>query len=293
MPGYQQLSKRFDAGDVVILNGDIGTELERLGVKLQDGLQRAMATETHPDIVRKAHENYIEAGARIITANTSVAGKGYLEAGGLGHKSDALNRMSVGLALEAREVAAVDPVWIAGAISTYGICELKDSGRVRTEFARQAEVLTEAGADLLLLEVLGCDAPTAVAAIEEASSTGVPVWVALSEMPDSSGNGVSETAAELAQVGGEVCFVFHTPVEIVPEALRQLRDSVHVPVGVYPHCGGPAGSGRQPPNTISPAGFLEAAKAWVGDGAQIVGGCCGIGLDHVKALGEGLPRSTR
>ena len=292
--------QRLADGDVVILNGAIGTEIERLGVEVQDGLQCAVATETHPDIVRRVHENYIRAGAEIVTTNTSVAGREYLQAGGLGHKSDALNRRSIELALEARAAAGNGPVWIAGAISTYGVGKRKDEEAVRADFARQAKILSESGADLLLLEVLGCDSPTAVAAVEEASKAGLPVWVALSWEPNGLSNGVgngsgtfSEKAAELAAIGGEAYFIFHTPVELVRETLCQLRESVNVPVGVYPHCGGFAAPGEQSSGMISPAAYLEAAKSWVSDGAQIVGGCCGIGLGHVELLGEGLPRSTR
>ena len=296
MPEYRRLIQKLADREVVILNGAIGTEIERLGVEVQDGLQCAMATETDPDIVRRVHENYIRAGAQIITANTSVAGREYLSTGGLGQRSDALNRRSVELALEAREAVDNGPVWIAGAISTYGIGICENEQMVRTDFARQAGILSESGADLLLLEVLGCDAQTAVAAMEEASKSGLPVWVALSWDPDGSseeGKSFGESAAEIAAIGGEAYFIFHTPVELVREALRQLRERVNVPVGVYPHCGGSAALGEQSSGMISPPAFLESAKTWVSDGAQIVGGCCGIGLDHIRLLGERLPHSTR
>ncbi len=313
MTEYPRLKKRFEDGDVVILNGDIGSELERLGVEVQDGFARAMATETHADAVRRVHESYMNAGAEVITANTSVAGREYLQTGGLGHKSDALNRRSVELALEARDSAGDRPVCIAGAISTYGVGRRTAGETVRADLARQAEVLAGAGADLLLLEVLGCDASTAAVAIEVLGRAGLPVWVALScvaeegrgEAPSAYkldadirgvGNGTRSfagSAADLAQSGGDAYFVFHTLVEVAGEALRRLRDSVDVPVGVYPHCGGSSAPGEKTNDAISPAAFLRAAKSWVNYGAQIIGGCCGIGLDHIKLLRDGLPHKSR
>ena len=62
---------------------------------------------------------------------------------------------------------------------------------------------------------------------------------------------------------------------------------------MYPHCGEWKQPNWQFVNMISPEDYLDEANSWVEDGAQIVGGCCGIGLDHMKVLGGGLPRSTR
>ena len=310
MTDYRRLMRRVADGDVVIFNGDIGVELERLGVEVQDGFACALATEKHPDLVRRVHENYIEAGAEIINGNTSVAGREFLRSGGLDHKSDELNRRSIELATEARESAGSGPVWIAGAISTDGEWKHVNAGTVRAGFARQADVIAEAGADLLLLEVLGCEAATAAVAIEESARTGLPVWVALScvaeESPgegapccrlnanlDDFRNGTptfADSAADFAQLGGDVYFAFHAQVDVMREALRLLREAVDVPVGVYPHCGGSASDG-QTNGTVSPSDFLEEAKMWVRGGAQIIGGCCGIGLDHIKLLRDGLADS--
>ena len=41
---------------------------------------------------------------------------------------------------------------------------------------------------------------------------------------------------------------------------------------------------------ISPEGYLAAAEQWVAMGAQIIGGCCGIGPDHIRLLKSRLPK---
>ena len=313
MPEYRQLMQRLADGDVIILDGATGTEIERLGGEMHDDVWCAMATETHPDVVRTVHEKYIDAGAQIITTNTYASGRDSLNVGGLGDKSDELCQRSAELALAARENAGNSPVWVAGSISAYGRLEEKGASQMRSDFARQAEVLAGAGVDLVLLEMLGCDVPMTVAAIEETSKAGLPVWVALSCMTEEGSSEVAlgigqlyteptvrfaegafgDAAAEIAQAGGDVYFVFHSRVEIAREALRQLRESVDRPVGMYPHCGYWAAPDWKFVNMISPEDYLEEAKAWVSDGAQIVGGCCGIGLDHMKLLSDGLPRKIR
>ncbi len=319
MPEYQQLMDRLADGDVIILDGANGSEIQRLGVDMHENAWCALATETHPDVVRAIHENYIRAGAEIITTNTYASGRQFLEDFGgdgtgsdMADKTDELCRRSTELAFEAREAAGNGPVWIAGSISAIGTLDRLGEARMRASFARQAEVLAESGVDLLLLEMLACDGPLSVVAIEEAKKTGLPIWVALSCMADDTseialgarqrtgtqgrryGTGTfGESAAEIAKSGGDVFFVFHSQVEIAREALRQLKESLGGPVGIYPHCGDFEAPDWQFVNMISPEDYLEEAKAWVSDGAQIVGGCCGIGLDHMKLLRDGLPRKIQ
>ena len=43
-------------------------------------------------------------------------------------------------------------------------------------------------------------------------------------------------------------------------------------------------------DVVSPEDLLAEAETWVGQGAQIVGGCCGIGPDHIRLLAERLPK---
>ena len=180
---------------------------------------------------------------------------------------------------------------------------------MREDFERQAKVFADAGADLIILEMLGADGPTTIAALQESAKAGLPVWVAISCMNEDDSPGVyfgvrqsraapgrrfgagtfGESAAEIKRHGGDVFFVFHSHTNIAGEALRQLRKSVDGPVGIYPHCGDWGPPDWRFVNSITPDEFLQEAKGWVRDGAQIVGGCCGIGLDHMKGLKAALP----
>lgn len=64
------LQEMLEHREVVVLDGATGTELERRGVPMHGVAWSAAALETHPDIVRKVHEDYIRAGADIIITNT-------------------------------------------------------------------------------------------------------------------------------------------------------------------------------------------------------------------------------
>ena len=315
MPEYGRLMDRLADGEVIILDGANGSEIQRMGAPMHEAAWCAMASETHPEVVRSVHENYIRAGAEIITTNTYASGRQFLEdfggkdSGNMGDKTDELNRRSVEIAFEARDAAGNGPVWVAGSISALGSLERLGEARMRGSFGRQAEVLAEGGVDFLLLEMLACDGPLSVVAVEEARKTGLPIWVALSCMRDDAGEiamgarqsdagpgrrygdgTFGDSAAEIKEAGGEVFFVFHSQIDIAREALGQLRESVGGVLGIYPHCGDFKAPDWQFVNMISPEDYLEEAKGWVSDGAQIVGGCCGIGLDHMRLLRDGLPR---
>src|SRR5215210_7884834 len=113
--GMNDVQGRLDAGEVVILDGAMGTELQRRGVPMDDVAWDAAALDTHPDLVR---EDYIEAGAEVIITNTFATARHVLEPAGMGGQFRALNMRAVTLAKEARENVADGSVFIAGSIST-------------------------------------------------------------------------------------------------------------------------------------------------------------------------------
>jgi S-methylmethionine-dependent homocysteine/selenocysteine methylase len=66
------LRQRLDGGEVIVLDGAMGTELERRSVPMDVAAWSAAALVTHPDMVREVHEDYIRAGADVITTNTPL-----------------------------------------------------------------------------------------------------------------------------------------------------------------------------------------------------------------------------
>ena len=85
----------------VILDGATGTELQRRGAPMDDDAWCAVATATHPDQLRAIHEDYIRAGADIVTANTFASARHLLERAGIGERTAELQRLAVRLAREA------------------------------------------------------------------------------------------------------------------------------------------------------------------------------------------------
>ena len=113
------LDQKLDAGEVIVLDGATGTEIARHGAPLDGASWAGVFNKSHPDIVRQVHEDYIRAGADIITANTFATHRHVLDGAGLGDESVAITRRGIELALEARDrVAPERPVAVAGSMST-------------------------------------------------------------------------------------------------------------------------------------------------------------------------------
>jgi S-methylmethionine-dependent homocysteine/selenocysteine methylase len=77
-----------------------------------------------------------------------------------------------------------------------------------------------------------------------------------------------------------VC-VMHSPVAAVAPALREIRARRPGPIGAYPEIGDGTEAAA---HALSPAALAAQARAWIADGARIVGGCCGTTPDHIRAL---------
>ncbi|HYZ06640.1 MAG TPA: homocysteine S-methyltransferase family protein [Rubrobacter sp.] len=297
------VQERLDAGEIVILDGAMGTELQRRGVPMDEVAWDAAALATHPDLVREVHEDYIKAGADVIITNTFATARHVLEPAGMGGQFRALNIRAVTLAKEAREDVADGPVFIAGSISTMS-ARADNSYEPRAEKARenyreQAEVLAESGVDVIVLEMMR-DLEQTSYAMEAAVATRLPVWVGFScKTTDEStvvlqdGNHTLAQAIEqVPPLGASLVSIMHTLAEDTPAALREVTSHWQGPVGAYPHSGEFIMPNWQFINMISPEDFTRKAQGWTGMGVQLVGGCCGIGPEHIRLLKERLARPS-
>ncbi|HEX2728782.1 MAG TPA: homocysteine S-methyltransferase family protein [Rubrobacteraceae bacterium] len=294
------LERRIESGDVIVLDGATGTELERRGVPMDDAAWCAAALVTHPETVREVHEDYIRAGADVITTNTFPTARHVLEPAGMGEHFQELNTLAVDLAKQARDNAAELPVHIAGSISTFSPHNddsLEPPEKIaRANYREQAEVLAEAGADLITLEMMR-DIEQTRYAVEAAALTGLPIWVGFSCKRTADGTVVlwdgehtlAEALAEIPLHGASLVSVMHTLVEDAIPALREVTAGWEGPVGAYPHAGRFVMPNWQFTDMISPEDFARRGREWLDLGARVIGGCCGIGPDHIRALKNRLP----
>lgn len=298
MTPYEHVSDLLDRDELVILDGGTGTELQHRDVPMHGFAWSAAALETHPEAVRRVHEDFILAGADVIITNTYSTAPHVLEQAGLGGRATAMNREAVALAQAAREAAAGErPVAIAGAISSFRV-SVTPVSRLAESYRAQAETLAEAGVDLIALEMMA--APEhAAPAIRAAVATGLPVWVGFSCRVDGDGalelfdgspfeGGLDQDLALLAGLppGDLAVTVMHTLTEDTAPALEVVRRHWPGTLGAYAHAGRWVDPVWEFVDQISPEDYLAAARQWVAMGARIIGGCCGIRPEHIRLLRE-------
>lgn len=302
------IEHKLATGQTIILDGATGTELQRRGAPMDDDAWCAVATASHPELLRGIHEDYIRIGADIVTANTFASARHLLERAGIGERTPELQRLAVRLAREAVERTAAEigrPVAVAGSLSTMRpVAKGTDKRDQSIDLAsipwaanlrEAAELQAEAGVDLLLLEMI-CDFEHGGMALEAARATGLPVWVGLSAKRRGPGplmsfrDGGPPFAALVEHYAAQpidALGIMHTSLPEIEEALPELLAQSPVPVMAYPE----SGYFRAPDwefAEVEPDTFADAATGWVDRGVRIVGGCCGLGPEHIEALARRL-----
>lgn len=294
-----RISDRLSRPEPLILDGAMGTELQRRGVATTMPLWSAHGLLEAPDLVRTIHAEYIRAGAEIITTNTFRTGIRAMTAGGLGARARELTHLAVRLAREARTHAATRPVWIAGSIAPVEDCyspELVPSEDVcRAEHGLLAAWLAEAGCDLLLVETMNT-IREARAALQAASATGLPAMCSFVTGHDArllSGETIADAVAALAPLGPIAFLINCVPPEYIEAPFRELARVSPAPAGLYAHLGEPgAVLGWEFHGEIAPERYGAHGRDWLAWGARIIGGCCGTTPAHVAALAALIPTSV-
>ncbi len=290
--------ERLDRGEILLLDGGTGTELERRGVPMDSAAWCGTAALEHQDAIRDVHEDYIRAGADAIVTNTFATHRPLLEAAGLGDKVGLIVRRAVEAALEARERAGCPGVLVAGSVSTMSANNVPGGYPPADEqmaaYREQCGLLAEAGVDLIALEMMQFR-ERALLAFEAANETGLPTWLGVSARKDPGtgaivpfnwpGESFEKLLDALIPPGPRAVHVMHSEIAAVPEAVAMVRERWDGPIGVYPESGYFTMPNWNFVDVIDPADLLEEARGWVAAGVRIVGGCCGLGPEHIRALG--------
>jgi len=300
---YDRLKQRLQSGEVVILDGATGTELQRRGASMDPATWCGTATLEHDRLLTAIHGDYIAAGAEVITANTFASSRLMLAGACLEDRVEEVNRRAVEAALRARD-AAPDPadVLVAGSLShmvpVASGSDVVDPSQVPSEaqiadaFAELAGILAGAGCDLIMLEMMYNPARIRPA-LEAALASGLPVWFGLSVRRGQDGRVLSfdrheelpleAVTAMIPETGVDVAGVMHSGSELVEDTLVAIRRRFDGPLMAYPDSGYFEMPDWQFVDIIAPERFEDFCRQWIADGVQVIGGCCGLTVAHVQA----------
>jgi homocysteine S-methyltransferase len=215
-----------------------------------------------------------------------------------------VNRRAVELAREARDrTAGGRDVWVAGSISTMAPgaepARRLPVARLSQMLHEQADILACSGTDLIALEMMR-DVEYATGAVDAARATGLPVWVGFSCRRAADGTvymfgGIREDLAFEEVIGpvmgrgGSLLAVMHSEVGDTGPAIEVAKRHWKGPLGAYPERGAFTMPNWEFVDALAPEAFVAHAEEWLGQGVQVLGGCCGLGPEHIRLLRERLP----
>ncbi len=296
--------------DITLLDGGFSREVVRFGAELRQPEWSAGALIDCPEAVRKAHEAFYRAGAEIATTSNYAVVPYHIGEDRFSRRGLELADLAGRLARKAADnVRTVRPgAKVAGCLPPACGSYLTD----RFDAVRAREILAplvaglSAHVDFWLAETMSSLAEIRVTA-EAAAGTGKPLWISCSlddadaENPNRlprlrSGEPVDEAVALAGELGAEALLFNCSMPEVMEDAIVSARRKLaalgnDMPVGVYANAfvnkagDGEANEGLSDMrDDLDPEGYLTWTDKWVAAGATVIGGCCGIGSDHIAAL---------
>lgn len=291
---------------VTVLDGGMGSELAQRGASTSMELWSAQALLDAPLTVAAVHDDYIGAGAEVIITNTYSTIPSYLEKSGIAGRYLELAELAGRIARDSadRALTAARQIRVAGSLppldESYR-ADLVPESDVSGPIYRALTRTLSPHVDLFICETMS-SAQEAVNAVDAAVAEGggKPVWVSwtLDERP---GHGLRSgesirVAFERLEAFPVEAFLFNcTSPEAITQGLLEIAALTDKPRGGYPN------RMRVPPgwtldNDISTKirvelgveQFVDYARRWIADGASLVGGCCKVGPEFIRALTESL-----
>jgi S-methylmethionine-dependent homocysteine/selenocysteine methylase len=288
---------------LILLDGGMGQELINRKASGQGVLWSAKALFDNPAAVQAVHEDYIRAGADVITANSYSCIRNNFEPEGLLDRLGEMNRLAAMLARQARDKVG-KRVLIAGSLGpqngSYRPDLVGSYDDTEALYREQAEFLAPL-VDLFVCETMSC-IKEARAAVVAAASTGKPVWLSWS-IEDSgaanlrSGESIRAAWDDIDGMGVSAVLLNCSPPEAISKVLPELVSLSDVPAGAYANAFTPIpekwdfhGDASIPPSRtdITPQAYADHAANWLAAGAQIIGGCCEVGPAHIAQMNQRL-----
>lgn len=278
-----ELEKRVVCGD-----GAMGTLLLDDGVPMECCFEELCVSE--PERIKKIHEAYIAAGARVIKTNTFGANAVRLERFGMEGRVFEINRAAVAVVKSASENR---DVFIAGSVGPLGITAEEatargiDSARC---FREQITALVEAGVDAIFFETFTDFDEIEIALRAKNTVSEAPEICSFACGPGGRlrcGTMLIDAFGRVRDIGARIMGVncMNDPAEMA--VLLQYL-SAEFPLAVYPTAGSPRLRNGRFHYDVTPQSFAVSGRDIVVKGARLVGGCCGTTPAHIAALGRAI-----
>jgi S-methylmethionine-dependent homocysteine/selenocysteine methylase/SAM-dependent methyltransferase len=241
------------------------------------------------------HRAFVRAGCDVVTTDTRRL-LAPADGGGRHARWMQVARRSVRLARQAiAEEGREGEVAVAFAL---------DADLDRPDASETVRLLTRALAaeppDVLVVEGLTVMRPTLYATVEALLAVGLPVWLSFRRCRHGlcgvygqhwggpEGDAFARGARRFEELGVGALLLGCIPPDHVDGMLSYLRDFTDLPLGVHPNLGYLTSDGWHADDDSDQAGFARMALRWREEGAQLIGGCCGVEADQIGAARTAL-----
>lgn len=291
----------LDKGEVVILDGGLGTELERRGHRDLGRLWSSALVEKNPSALREVHRDFLLAGADVIATATYQASMPTLEACGYdSERATHLLQNAVALAIEERNATALQSL-VAASIGPFG-AHLADGSEYTGAYTitddelhafqiGRWKILADSPADIMACETMPSLADVKVCARLLCETPERWGWISLmcrdaEHLAD--GTPLREVLALLADVPNLAAVGANCIPPSIGSAISDTfrAHSTH-PLIIYANASNAWNyeMGR-PLDELDAAAYADESEAWREHGAHLIGGCCKTTPEHVKRLKE-------
>lgn len=302
---YRRVARMIGEGRCVILDGATGTELPHLSDEehaLDERLWGTRALVEESAAVLDVHRRYVAAGCDVISTNTWGLPSALLAgAAPVWSATEPMHWMDLarrGLHL-ARQ--AVDDAGRRDACAVaFSLNGDVDSEEGASTIRLLSRLFADDAPDLILLETLTLVRPSLFQTVARLLDTGLPVWMSFRRCRHGlcsvygqhwggpEGDAFGRAAARLEQLGIGALMVNCIPPDHVDGMVSYLRDFTDLPLGAYPNLGYYTDEGWRSHDGVGSDEYATMALRWREEGAQIVGGCCGVGSEHIAAARAAL-----
>ncbi len=275
--------------DVFLLDGAIGTELDKRGL-----MGRGGNNIKHPEIVLEIQKQYAQSGCDALTANTLTMNRIYIET----HNLDVSVRDVNIAGVEITRKAVNKGQYVLGNISSTG--QLLEPYGTYTEsqfydtFKEQAEILAQAGADGFLVETV-FDLREAICALKACKENfSLPVIISIAFDTEQKGgrtmmgDSAEQCAKKLTDLGADVVGANCGSLDPVQMAvvISEFRAATSLPLLAQPNAGKPKLIADKTIFEMTPEPFAAGISKCLDAGASIVGGCCGTTPEHIRTVAD-------
>ena len=318
----QSITERLGSGEMLLMDGGTGSELQRRGADVlkdaDDRLKAWTATTNieYADVVQQVHSDYLRVGADIIISNNFWTTPTRLERIGERDNWRKYATAAIRNAVQARDAMDTGG-YVAGGIAAPSLqgglppvhnpksdTEQLGVEAYQKEWSDHAKLLADEGADVILPEYVGF-IEDCVVAVDGCAEAGLPVFLGVRHIMDDGTMNYGEDLADLATAlqghPVDAVLIMCSNPENVSKGLPVLREAYDGPVGAYPNLGyNPTGpianmpmlTNQKPSAGVDilqnaeyyPTRMADFASEWKEMGAQIIGGCCAAGPEHIQAM---------